>query len=199
MIDTFDVKPSGLTLARSNFSPHTGYPNGGSSSFRIGWRNVTTPGYSYYYNAFFILDFSEFADRRVTQDNLISAKFRLSGVSGNHGLTSALYRVLRNVTASLDWQTYNGTNNWAVAGGTGSGTDRSSSPLMTMSEKGVQELTLSAATLFSIYNDSWKFGIYTTSSIPQYDNYHNLTYDDTVIRISYNRYNLAGDATMFQM
>lgn len=198
MIETFDVKPSALTVARSNMSPNPTYPNGSSTTPRIGWRNVSgDPEYGRYYHYFFTLDFSEFVNRRVTQNNLISAKFIISSVSGSHGLTSAFYRVLKNITASLDWQTYNGTNAWSVAGGTGNGTDRSSSPLMTMTESRAYELAIDASTLFSIYNNAWKFGIYTTSPRPPYDNDVNLTYNNTILRIVYNRYGLTGDATMF--
>lgn len=198
MIETFDIKPSALTVARSNRSPDPFNPNGSGSYIpRIGWRIVDTPEYAYYYHYFFTLDFSEFVDRRVTQNNLISAKFIISSVSGSHGLTSAFYRVLRNITSSLNWQTYNGTNSWSVAGGTGNGTDRSSSPLMSMTESRAYELAIDSSTLFSIYNDGWKFGIYTTSSKPSYDNSVDLTYDNTVIRIVYNRYGLTGDAMVF--
>jgi len=197
VIETFDVKPSALTVARSNMSPNPTYPNGSSSTPRIGWRNVSDPTYAYYYHYFFTFDFSEFVSRRVTLSNLISAKFIISSGTGLHGLTTSFYRVLKNVTNSLDWQTYNGSNAWSVAGGTGSGTDRAASALINMSESRPYELAIDASTLFSIYNDSWKFGIYTTSSRPSYDNYSARTYDHTVIRIVYNRYGLTGDATMF--
>ena len=70
-------------------------------------------------------------------------------------------------------------------------------PLINMSESRAYELAIDSPTLFSIYNDGWKFGIYTTSSKPQYDNYANLTYNNTVIRIVYNRYGLTGDAMVF--
>lgn len=198
MIEAFDVKPSDSSVAISNLSPSLSYPDGGSSSTaRTGWRNVSDPSYAYYYNYFFTFDFSEFAYRRVTINNLISAKLIVSSGSGLHGLTTSLYRVLRNINRSLNWQTYDGTTNWSVAGGTGSGTDRATSALMNMSESRAYELTIDASTLFSIYNDVWKFGIYTTSSRPPYDNYSARTYDDTIIRIVYNRYGLTGDVTMF--
>ena len=197
MIETFDVKPSALTVARSNMSPNPTYPNGSSSTPRIGWRNVSEPTYAYYYHYFFTFDFSEFVSRRVTLSNLISAKFIISSGTGLQGLTTSFYRVLKNVTNSLDWQTYNGSNAWSVAGGTGSGTDRAASALINMSESRPYELAIDTSTLFSIYNDSWKFGIYTTSSRPPYNNYSARTYDHTVIRIVYNRYGLTGDATMF--
>lgn len=197
MIETFDVKPSALTVARSNMSPNPTYPNGSSSTPRIGWRNVSEPTYAYYYHYFFTFDFSEFVSRRVTLSNLISAKFIISSGAGLQGLTTSFYRVLKNVTNSLDWQTYNGSNAWSVAGGTGSGTDRAASALINMSESRPYELAIDTSTLFSIYNDSWKFGIYTTSSRPPYDNYSARTYDHTVIRIVYNRYGLTGDATIF--
>lgn len=197
MIETFDVKPSALTVARSNMSPNPTYPNGSSSTPRIGWRNVSDPAYAYYYHYFFTFDFSEFVSRRVTLSNLISAKFIISSGTGLHGLTTSFYRVLKNVTNSLDWQTYDGTNAWSVAGGTGNGTDRAASALINMSESRPYELAIDDLTLFSIKNDSWKFGIYTTSSRPPYDNYSARTYDHTVIRIVYNRYGLTGDAMVF--
>lgn len=198
MIETFDIKPSALTVARSNMSPNSIYPNGSSSTPRIGWGNVQDdPAAARYYHYFFTFDFSEFVSRRVTPNNLVSAKYIISSVSGSHGLTSAFYRVLRNITSSLNWQTYNGTNSWSVAGGTGNGADRSSSPLMTMTESKAYELAIDSLTLFSIYNDGWKFGIYTTSSKPPYNNYSNLTYNNTVIRIVYNSYGLTGDAMVF--
>jgi len=197
VIETFDVKPSALTVARSNMSPNPTYPNGSSSTPRIGWRNVSDPAYAYYYHYFFTFDFSEFVSRRVTPNNLVSAKYIISSGTGVNGLTTSFYRVLKNITASLNWQTYNGTNAWSVAGGTGNGTDRAASALINMSESRAYELAIDSPTLFSIYNDGWKFGIYTTSSKPQYDNYANLTYNNTVIRIVYNRYGLTGDAMVF--
>lgn len=197
MIETFDVKPSALTVARSNMSPNPTYPNGSSSTPRIGWRNVSEPTYARYYHYFFTFDFSEFVSRRVTPNNLVSAKYIISSGTGVHGLTTSFYRVLKNVTNSLDWQTYNGSNAWSVAGGTGNGTDRAASALINMSESRAYELAIDASTLFSIYNDAWKFGIYTTSSRPPYDNYSARTYDHTVIRIVYNRYGLTGDAMVF--
>lgn len=197
MIETFDVKPSALTVARSSVSPNPIYPNGSSSTPRIGWRNVSEPTYAYYYHYFFTFDFSEFVERGVDQYNLVSAKYVISSGSGLHGLTTSLYRVLRNVTNSLDWQTYNGANAWSVAGGTGSGTDRATAALINMSESRPYELAIDSSTLFSIKNDSWKFGIYTTSSRPAYDNYIEMPYDNTVIRVVYNRYGLGGEATIF--
>jgi len=186
-----------LTVARSNMSPYPPYPNGSSSTPRIGWRNVSEPTYARYYHYFFTFDFSEFVSRRVTPNNLVSAKYIISSGTGVHGLTTSFYRVLKNITATLDWQTYDGTNAWSVAGGTGNGTDRAASALINMSESRPYELAIDDLTLFSIKNDSWKFGIYTTSSRPPYDNYSARTYDHTVIRIVYNRYGLTGDAMVF--
>lgn len=197
MIVTLDVKPSALTIARSNDSPSPDYPNGQGSTPRIGWRNTSVPDYAHYYNYFFTFDFSEFVERGVNQHNLVSAKYVISSGSGLHGLTTSFYRVLRSVTNSLDWQTYNGANAWSVAGGTGSGTDRATAALINMSESRPYELAIDSSTLFSIKNDSWKFGIYTTSSRPGYDNYIAMPYDNTVIRVVYNRYGLSGDATIF--
>lgn len=198
MIETFDIKPSETTTVLwSNLSPNSVVPGGAGSVARIGWRNVNQPGNTHYFNAFFVPDFAEFVDRGVTPGKLISAKFVISGVSGYQGLTSSLYRVLRNITNSLNWQTYDGTNAWSVPGGTGNGTDRSSSPLMTMTESRAYELAIDSPTLFSIYNDGWKFGIYTTSSKPQYDNYDRVYPENAIIRVVYNRYGLTGDATMF--
>ena len=197
MIETFDVKPSALTIARSNDSPSPSYPNGQGSIPRVGWRNTSVPDAAHYYNYFFTFDFSEFVSRRVTPNNLVSAKYVISSGSGLHGLTTSFYRVLRNITNSLDWQTYNGANAWSVAGGTGNGTDRAASALINMSESRPYELAINSSTLFSIKNDSWKFGIYTTSSRPPYDNYSARTYDHTVIRVVYNRYGLGGEATIF--
>lgn len=197
MIETFDIKPSASTVARSNRSPDPFDPNGGSSAPRVGWRNVDIPEYARYYHYFFTFDFSEFVSRRVTPNNLVSAKYIISSCAGVHGLTTSFYRVLKNITASLNWQTYNGTNAWSVAGGTGNGTDRAASALINMSESRAYELAIDASTLFSIYNDGWKFGIYTTSSRPPYANDSARTYDNTILRVSYHRYGLAGDATTF--
>ena len=195
--------------AGSAESPH-GFSNT-NSYIEIGWDDTWLPN-PYYCNSWFQFDVSLMPNIPIRYVQSAILRINKAGDASNgssYALTSAIHQILRPLFSPNNptWSKYDGVNNWAIAGGTGNGTDRVATPLFVLNNStpvvnGFYEFPLSLEFLNTILTGNLNFGIYTTSPKPPSGSPYGpdrrtISKNNFYIHITYRKPSLSGDVTIF--